>query len=259
MGRHQINWKGELNLSGRRFAALVSGGGSTMKRIGDACLWGKLNNLIELVLVVASKPGIGAIEKARELGLPDDRIHVCNPRDYSTPKAFGQAIIGLFRRWGIEQIGQHGWLPLTPENVIEAYDGHIINQHPGPLDTGFPDFGGPGMYGRRVHCARLLYIQQTGRSEDLFTEATAHRVTPEFDRGSIIGWTSMPIRPDDTVESIQKVLLSAEHQLQIDVLEKVALGRRLKPLVRTHRLVPDDWVPLLEECKRLACLLYPNG
>lgn len=238
-------------------AVLVSGGGSTMKKIGEACLFGDLRGLVELTLVVASKPGIGAIDKARGLGLSEDQIRVCDPKNFPTSEYFGEALLGLFGAYGITQIGQHGWLPLTPANVVTAFRGRIINQHPGPLDNGRPDFGGNGMYGRRVLCARLLYARQTGLPEDQFTEMTAHQVTPKFDVGQIVGWTSIPLRPGDTVESLQELALPAEHELHIAVLRQAALGE-LGHLERTHRLVPDERVELLEECKRLACLLYPH-
>lgn len=57
----------------------------------------------------------------------------------------------------------------------------MINQHGGPLDPGRPDFGGRGMYGRRIHCARLYFVRATQRG--FFTEATAQRVALQYDRG----------------------------------------------------------------------------
>lgn len=210
-------------------------------------------------LVIASKEGIGAIQKARDAGLSDQRIKVISPRHYDTSEGFGQRIVEECRRWDINFIGQYGWLPKTPQEVITAFRGMMVNQHPGPLDPSEPgyDFGGKGMYGARVVAARLHFVRMTKR--DFWTEATAQRVEPEFDRGAVLKAERVAITPVDTVETLQARLLPAEHRVQIAALRDFAEGS-VKPLCRPTRwLVKNSEVPLLEEAKRLAAIQYPHG
>ena len=160
-------------------AILLSGEGTTAARIISECRWdGKLYGM-NAALVIASRPDAGGIEKARSLGVKEENIVVIERKDFETPEAFGEAILVQCAKRNIDIIGQYGWMVMTPANVVEKYEGRMINQHPGPLDI-YPnapdgraghDFGGAGMYGMRVHAARLCFVQKTGH--DFWTEATA--------------------------------------------------------------------------------------
>ncbi len=242
----------------KRLAMLISGGGTTMAAILVACKTGPLSGLIEPALVIASKPDIGGIARSRLLGMDDDEIIVCDPRTFNDPLDFGVMMLQHLRDRAIDLVGQYGWLPKTPVNVIEAYEGRIINQHPGPLDPGRLDFGGEGMYGRRVHCARLLFARRSMLHRDQFTEATAHFVNEEFDKGGIIARKRIPIWPSDDVITLQERVLPVEHQLQIEVLELLAT-HSVQPIVRLERLIALNQEGLLNDCKRIAGYLFPNG
>jgi len=247
---------------------LVSGGGTTMEAVLKAINSGFLSRITP-ALVIASKEGIGAIDKAHAHGVLPEDITVIRRKDYDTyEEAFGEAILHECQNRGVDFIGQYGWLVKTPTNVIAAYPNMIVNQHPGPLDPGLPDFGGLGMYGRRVHCARLLFVRETARPEHHypeyaywdhhFTEAVCHRVSPEYDKGALIKRTTIPINPDDTVESLQERVLPYEHMVQIETLRDFSNGEvkerpRRKPLIR-----PEDY-HILKRAKEIAIKLYPKG
>jgi len=207
-------------------------------------------------LVIASRENAGGIEKARNLGINDENILIIKPRDFATPEAFGEAIIKECEKRNVDFIGQYGWLAKTPENVCQKFEGMIVNQHPGPLDTGRPDFGGIGMYGMRVHQARLSFVFKTNR--DFWTEATAHRVTAKFDEGKIVKRKEVKIFPDDTAESLQARVLPVEHEIQIEVFRDFA-NSTVKEFTRLDPLVRDDEIQILEECKKLAIEKYPKG
>lgn len=241
-----------------KLAMLISGGGTTMLEIIQACQKGPLRKLIEPALVIASKDGIGGIIKAIKAKIPSERIHIHDPKMYQNREEFGDALLQLLREHSIDLVGQYGWLPRTPDNVVAAYEGRAINQHNAPLDPGRPHFGGDGCYGRRNVCARLYYVRKTGCLEDQFTEATTHCVTTMVDEGEVIGRTPVEILPSDDVISLQQRLLIVEHQLQIEVLERLARGTA-RPLRREKPLIPKWRVPLLEESKYIARLLFPRG
>jgi phosphoribosylglycinamide formyltransferase-1 len=240
-----------------RIAMLGSGGGTTIREIIRATKDGRLR-YIEPALVIASNSQAGVIERALAEGVNEDHIAVIRRKDYATPALFGLQILSECHRRGVDFIGQYGWLVRTPENVIEAYAGMMVNQHPGPLDPPWPDFGGPGMYGRRVHCARLYFVRAVGKS--FFTEVTAQRVDPEYDRGAVLGRLVVPISrlPRDTSATLAARVLPAEHALQIEVLRAFS-GGRVQKLSRSERLVHPREVPILEEAKRVAKVLYPQG
>jgi folate-dependent phosphoribosylglycinamide formyltransferase PurN len=123
----------------------------------------------------------------------------------------------------VEFVGQYGWLPLTPENVVNEYKGMIINQHPAPLDPGNPDFGGKGMYGKAAVYARLLFVKRTNR--DFWNEAIAHRVEKEYDKGKVVKALRVPIESDDTVETLYARLYPFEYETQIQTLDDFANGK----------------------------------
>lgn len=233
----------------------ISGGGTTATAIVHAVNDGTLTG-IEPVCVIASKETAGGIEKLKNAGIPNENIYVVNPKDFTDRNEFGQKIIEICDTHRVQLIGQYGWLVKTPVNVIEQYPDKIINQHPGPLDIGREDFGGKGMYGMRVHAARLYFVQKTGR--DFTTEATTHYVTEEFDDGAVIGRRVVEVMPDDTPESLQERVLPVEHALQIQVLQEFADGR-ITTYERKTPLVRVDEEKLLETCKEQAITNYPKG
>lgn len=238
-----------------RIAMLISGSGTTMQAIIKACKNGQLPK-VEPVLVIASKREAGGIKKAVDAGISYQNIHVVFPKDYDNPLDFGKTILLLCGKYKVDFIGQYGWLVKTPANVIEAYKNMIVNQHPGPLDPPNPDFGGQGMYGLRVHAARLNFVRAVKR--DFWTEATCHRVTEEYDRGAILMAERVPILENDTPETLQKRVLPVEHKVQIKVLQAFSEGN-VPFFVREQPLVFPGEEKILEQAKKLAIKQYPNG
>lgn len=245
-----------------KLALLISGGGTTMQAIIKACLpagrragTGYIN--VEPVLVIASNPKAGGIEKARALGIPEKDILIINPKDFENKEAFGEEIIKECKKREVNLIGQYGWMVKTPDNVISTFPDMIINQHPGPLDPGGNgDFGGAGMFGMRVHQARLEFVKKV--NHNYWTEATAHRVTSEFDKGAILKRKQVPILPNDTAETLRARVLPTEHQVQIETLQDFADGT-VSEFKREIPLVFRGEEKILEECKEMAKKMYPNG
>lgn len=238
-----------------KLALLISGGGTTMQAIISACKDGRLP-AVEPVLVIASNENAGGIKKALDLGISEKDILVINPKDFPSQEEFGEKIIKECRKRGVNFIGQYGWMVKTPENVIKECAGRIVNQHPGPLDNGRPDFGGLGMYGLRVHEARLEFVHKTNR--DFWTEATAHRVTTNFDEGTIVKRRPVPILWDDTAETLQARVLPIEHEVQIETLRDFSEDT-VEEFHRKIPLVLSGEENILEEAKIIAKKKYPNS
>lgn len=241
-------------------ASFISGGGTTMEAILKAQHAGHIPGL-RTALVVVSKPDAGGIKKALGQELPQQNIVVIEPKHYKTldgkldSEAFGEALLHELHKREIEVVTQNGWLPLTPANVIDAYQGKIFNQHPGPL----PWFGGKGMYGSRVHAAVMLYHALAETSpEEQATEVVSHIVTPKFDEGDVVMSERLTIAPQDTVETLQKRALEVEHRVQIELLRQVVHG-----VIGLERYMPSIKEPVnqtkLEMAKKGAVRLYPKG
>jgi phosphoribosylglycinamide formyltransferase-1 len=238
-----------------RVAFLISGAGSTMEAVVRATKGSRLSGVTPAI-VIASHAGISGIERAKNLGIPESNIAVLSRKDFETPEAYGEAIIEKCRFHSVDFIGQYGWLMLTPKNVIEAYQGRIINQHPGPLDAGRPDFGGKGMFGIRVHAARLGFVKET--NHDFWSEATAHRVTEHFDEGAVVKATRVPILEGDTPEILQMRMLPVEHDVQIETIKDFR-DNTVQEIARREPLIKPEEFSILDAVKAQAITRYPNG
>ncbi len=239
-----------------KIALLISGGGTTAAAVISECRSGGRLEGVTPVLVIASRPDAGGIQKALDLGVAPEDVIVIDPKKFPTPGTFGSAIVSECEKRGVEFVGQYGWMVKTPANVIARYKGWMTNQHPGPLDVGRPDFGGIGMYGMRVHAARLLFVRETGH--DFWSEATAQRVEEEFDKGVVVKRAQVPIMQGDTPETLAARMLPVEHMVQIETVLDF-LHHTVHEKLRDTPLISPDEVAALESCKAEAILKYPKG
>ncbi len=186
---------------GPRIAVLASGGGTNLQAIIDhyAAL-GNPSGSIELV--ASNRESAGALERARAAGIPAE---VFDSNDDGT------SLRNLLHRRSIDLVVLAGYLKHVPASVIAEYHGRIINIHPGLL----PDFGGPGMYGARVHAAVLA-------SGATSTGLSVHFVDDEYDHGPVIAQWRVRVKIDDTAESLAQRVLSAEHIVYPRMVEMVA-------------------------------------
>ena len=178
---------------------MVSGGGTNLQALIDAEKRGELKSG-KLALVIASKEGAYALERAKKAGIP---TAVIPRRAYATQEAFDKAILAAWGEARIDLVVLAGYLSILTANVTGAYEGRIINVHPSLI----PSFCGAGFYGLRVHQAALDYgVKVTG--------ATVHIVNEIPDGGRILLQKAVEIREDDTPETLQKrVMEEAEWKL----------------------------------------------
>ena len=183
----------------KNIAVLVSGGGTNLQAILDAEARGE-NPHGKVTLVVASKPGIYALERAAAAGVESA---VVRRKDYTDSEAFDAALVRVLQEHSIDVVVLAGFLSVLGPSVIEAYRDRILNVHPSLI----PSFCGPGFYGLRVHEAALARgVKVTG--------ATVHLVNEECDGGPILLQKAVDILPGDTPETLQKrVMVEAEWQL----------------------------------------------
>jgi phosphoribosylglycinamide formyltransferase-1 len=256
---------------------LISGGDSTALKVLEATHTGELYGLYTVPGVIASREDAPGIQKALKAGLHASRVRVLPPpprpvvhgltsqaveeakgRYAEAQSTYGRALLQALADMGAQVVAQLGWLPITPREVVETFEGRMLNQHPGPIRPGQLDFGGWGMFGKRVHAARLLFARRCDRPEALFTEATVQFVGLEPDSGAVFHRRRLDILPEDDVDSLQQKLLPIEHEAVLKGLVMLATGEAV-PLTDNEPVVHDYEADLLRECKRAACLLYRNG
>lgn len=183
-------------------AVLASGKGSNLQAIIDFYAQPGGRRSGSIALVASNRASAGALERARAAGIPSE---VFNASDDGT------ALLDLLQLHSIELVVLAGYLKRLPPNVISAFHSRIINIHPGLL----PQFGGAGMYGSRVHAAVLEARAQ-------LTGVTVHFVDEEFDHGPTIAQWRIPVRSDDTAESLAARVLEVEHVVYPAIVEMVA-------------------------------------
>jgi len=187
-------------------AVLVSGGGTNLQALLDAL---RDSAVARVACVVASAGGAGALERARRAGVPT--VVLTDPEDPAElVRATGDARLVVLA----------GYVKRIPPAAVARLRWRVINIHPALL----PAFGGPGMYGRRVHEAVLA-------SGATLSGATVHYVDEEYDRGPIIAQWPVPVRPHDTPETLAARVLDVEHRLLPQVvLELARLGVPEEPV-----------------------------
>ena len=180
-------------------AVLVSGGGTNLQAILDAERRGEIPGG-KVTLVVASKPGVYALERAANAGVESC---VVSRKNFESSAAFDEALLNTLKDHNIDLVVLAGFLSILGENVIKAYPNRILNIHPSLI----PSFCGPGMYGLKVHEAALEKgVKVTG--------ATVHFVNEICDGGQILLQKAVEIQPGDTPEVLQKrVMEQAEWKL----------------------------------------------
>lgn len=176
-----------------RIAVFASGGGSNLEALCTHFAQPAHQERAQVALVISNKTTAGALQRAQARHIA---VHVCaDPAD-------GEALRAVLSAHRIDMIVLAGYLKLVPAPVIRAWHGRIVNIHPALL----PAFGGPGMYGRRVHEAVVASgVRVSG--------ATVHFVDEHYDRGAIIAQWPVPVLSTDSAESLAARVLATEHQL----------------------------------------------
>ena len=177
-------------------AVCVSGGGTDLQSIIDACEAGKINGQIRLV--ISNRKKAYGLERARLHGIQAEWI-----KDEDE-------ILKRFEEEKIDVVVLAGYLAIVGDKLIEQYKNRIINIHPSLI----PSFCGPGFYGMHVHEAVFKRgVKVSG--------ATVHFVTGEVDGGP----RAVDISDLETPEDIQARVLEIEHEILPEAVALYCEGR----------------------------------
>ncbi len=194
-----------------RIAVLVSGGGTNLQALIDAEKTGMFGNG-KISLVVASKPGVYALQRAEQNGIPSK---VLPRKAFETIADYSRALADTLLDEKIDLVVLAGFLTIIDEQVYQAFPNRIINVHPALI----PSFCGKGYYGLHVHEAALAKgVKVSG--------ATVHIVTPECDAGPIILQKAVDVRMDDTPETLQqRIMEEAEWKILPEAVRLFCEGK----------------------------------
>lgn len=203
-------------------AVFASGTGSNAVNLVKAFNSG---NRIRVALCLTDKENAPVIEKMRNLGVET----IFFPR--SIWKEEPQVILEILRDHDISVIALAGFLCFLSDDIVNAYEGRILNIHPSLL----PAYGGKGMHGANVHKAVI-------EAGDLKSGATVHIVTSEIDAGPIIVQKEVAVLPDDTPESLEAKVHEVEYQAFPEAIIKI-VATLTPPAV--PKSVDDAWADAL--------------
>ena len=204
---------------------LVSGGGTNLQKLIDAQQAGEIKNGAVRV-VIASRADAFALERAKRAGI--EAIALCR-KDYPDVESYSEALIHALQARDVDLVVLAGFLTITGNNFIKAYENRIMNVHPALL----PAFGGKGFYGLHVHEAVLA------RGCKL-TGATVHFANEVCDGGPIILQKAVEVKEGDTPETLQRrVMEQAEWELLPKAVGLYCAGR-ITLTDGTARVLPEE-------------------
>ena len=192
----------------KKIAVFASGGGTDFQSVIDA---NEREKFCEITYLVASKPEIGAITRAKNHGID---VLVYEKEKFENKDAFYDYVADELKAAGVEYIVLAGWLLVVPASFIQAFEDRIINIHPSLI----PSFCGMGYYGLYVHEKAIEYgVKLSG--------ATVHFVEADVDGGAIIMQRAVPVEPDDTPETLQARILKEEHVILPECVKLLCQGK----------------------------------
>lgn len=200
-----------------RIVVLISGGGSTLANliahIGSGPLTG-----IEIAGVVSSRADVRGVEIARDASL---ECRIVPSREYSDDESYSVELTNVIDAFAPDLVVMGGFLRkwLFP---VHRYENRVLNIHPSLL----PNFGGAGMYGRRVHEAVLA----SGATE---SGCTVHLVDHEYDHGPILAQRKLKIAANETPATLAARVGELERALYPAVLQQIA-DRGIDGLSQIH-------------------------
>jgi phosphoribosylglycinamide formyltransferase-1 len=192
-----------------KLGVFASGRGSNFEAILKAIDRGELD--AQVVVVISSKSTAGALEIARQWQVPAYHISI---KQFDSQAEFDDKLLSVLAKHEVEVIILAGYLKLLSPKFVRHYRHRILNIHPALL----PSFGGPGMYGERVHQAVLDHGCKV-------SGVTVHLVDETYDTGPPVIQRCVPVMDDDTAETLAARVLKVEHKIYAEAIQLFAEGR----------------------------------
>lgn len=188
----------------KNIVVLVSGSGTNLQALIDACTQKKINGTISAVL--SNKADVFGLERARAIGIPALSLL---PSDYLTREAFDNQLITAIDAWAPDVVVLAGYMRILSPAFVAHYRGRLLNIHPSLL----PKY--PGLHTHRQ-------VLENGDQEH---GTSVHFVTEELDGGPIILQAKVPVFPEDEESDIIARVQHQEHAIYPLVVSWFVDGR----------------------------------
>jgi len=191
-------------MAGLRFGILISGSGSNLQAILDACDTGAIAG--EVAVVISDKRDAYGLERARKAEVA--AVHI-DPKAFADRVAYDHAVRMALDEHDVDYVVMAGYMKLLGAEVLGAYPMRVVNIHPALL----PSF--PGAHGIRDAFDHGVKV----------TGVTVHFADEQFDQGPIIAQSCVPIAEGDTIEELESRIHAVEHVLYPQTLAAIAEDR----------------------------------
>jgi phosphoribosylglycinamide formyltransferase-1 len=193
-----------MSRDGRTLGVLISGRGTNLRAIIDAIQEGRLDARIGVV--VSNKANAAGLERAQKAGITTS---VIDHKAFSSREAFDERVLEELRKHEVDLLCLAGFMRILSPVLVRAFPNRVLNIHPALL----PSF--IGLHGQRQ--ALDYGVKVSG--------ATVHIVDEELDHGPILLQAAVPVRGDDTEESLSARILKEEHRLYPEAIGLLLDGR----------------------------------
>jgi phosphoribosylglycinamide formyltransferase-1 len=187
----------------RTLGVLISGRGSNLQALIDAIAEGRLDARIGVV--ISNRSDAAGLARAQAAGM---ETLVIDHRAFPSRDAFDRTVAEALRSRGVSLVCLAGFMRLVGGSLLDAFPNAILNVHPALL----PAF--PGVEAQRQALEHGVKV----------TGATVHLVTHELDSGPIVAQAAVPVRDDDTVETLSARILIEEHRIYPEAVRSVLDG-----------------------------------
>ena len=187
-----------------RIVVLISGSGSNLQAIMDACAGGGIDG--EVVAVISNQADAFGLARARRAGIP---TAVLDHRAFDSREAFDQALAERIDRYRPELVALAGFMRILTPDFVRHYAGRMLNIHPSLL----PHFQGLHTHRRALEAGHQVH------------GASIHFVTEELDGGPVVLQAEVPVLPDDDEQTLAARVLEQEHRIYPTVIQWFAEGR----------------------------------
>ena len=189
---------------GKRIGVLLSGRGSNFEALADSVRGGRLPGA-EIAVVVSNREGAPGIERARERGIAARGI----PSKGLEREVYDRQVVAVLREFNVDLVCLAGYMRLLSPFFVASFPNRILNIHPSLL----PSF--PGLESQRQ---ALEYGVK-------FAGCTVHFVDENLDAGPIVLQAAVPVRDDDTEETLSSRILAEEHRIYTEAVRIVLEGK----------------------------------
>jgi len=198
-----------------RLVVLVSGNGSNLQAVLDACEGGQLGGVAQVTAVVSDRADASALQRAARAGVP--AVHV-GGQNGEARDDYDARLADVVAGFDPDLIVLAGWMRILTTSFLGWFPDRVINLHPAR----------PGELPGTHAIERAWHEALAGERE--FTGVMVHLVPDEgVDDGPVLATEDVAILPDDTLETLEARIHTVEHRLLVDTIRQLCEQRSSHP------------------------------